>query len=884
MQTRSAIMAQSEDEIWQPPVNISQSGTADQPFYVVDAGGVTYLFWQDTIGGFAYTTNAEGDWRTPQPVSLPFSTPFFTPPTSEFFEAQYVPVLVADDNGAVHAFWSDQANRLYYSRAQTTSLPDVAAWTNPLQLAQSAVGLSVNIDANGVIHLAYFRTEESNDAPPGVYVRRSVNEGGDWSSPVNLYASSYLRTLSAGQAHLRVETGAPDQVYVVWDDPFLEGVFLAQSTDGGETWLEPVVIDQRQPEDAETATGPSQIEVLASNENVHLVWRAQHDQGNCQQFHQWSGDGGVTWQDATAIFEDGAGCLASNRLFAGAEDDLIFLLTRIRNEFYLRAWDEGRWSVQEQQVSLPGFVHPQVFRSVTLNCLQYSVTEDNQLFVFGCGSSLTNDIWALQRPLGDAASWAPLFPDASPWSPPVVIGRPTYQPSWMSLVSDGENNLHVFWSQVEPVRNITETVIYYARFEEDRWSNVTAIVSFPGDGEDMPLVKVDEDANLFYLFWSTGVPSTIYVSRASIPRAATVAEWSAPTPLPASATFSNHLDVAVDRSGALFAAFAVPLNEDRGLYLTKSEDNGETWDAPAQIFDGRSAGWEMVGEPQLILVGDNQLHATVSRYALPGFDSTGFGHLRSLDGGGSWSDLTLVSESPTAWRQMVSTGARVVHQLWQDAENRDVTWHSVSADAGSNWSQPVRFTEFGQTVQQSAVAADNAGRLHLINVIQDIQNRTLLQEWLWDGAAWELGDSLRLQLVNAQSRVSHFDAVYQPSERLAAVYMNGRVSVVGGQQTANYQLLGSFRPLEIPADQVQVPPTLTPTSPMPTPTPTAVPDVTPTPDLQALDLDDANSGSLQIGPLDAGSTAGQMALGILPALLVVLAVFGVGIYTRRVRK
>ena len=55
-------------------------------------------------------------------------------------------------------------------------------------------------------------------------------------------------------------------------------------------------------------------------------------------------------------------------------------------------------------------------------------------------------------------------------------------------------------------------------------------------------------------------------------------------------------------------AFSIPVNESRGIYLTRSEDMGESWQEPILVFDGVDAGWDVVGAPQVVMSDDGVLH------------------------------------------------------------------------------------------------------------------------------------------------------------------------------------------------------------------------------------------------------------------------------------
>ncbi len=88
------------------------------------------------------------------------------------------------------------------------------------------------------------------------------------------------------------------------------------------------------------------------------------------------------------------------------------------------------------------------------------------------------------------------------------------------------------------------------------------------------------------------------------------------------------------------------------------------------------------------------------------------------------------------------------------------------------------------------------------------------------------------------------------------------------------------RPLELPAVLPTPLPTLTPTptSP-PQPTPTATPLPTPT-----LDFSGGQADQLQVGPVSLPGSWAGLVVGAVPAVMIVLVAFGIGVLLVRGRQ
>ena len=88
------------------------------------------------------------------------------------------------------------------------------------------------------------------------------------------------------------------------------------------------------------------------------------------------------------------------------------------------------------------------------------------------------------------------------------------------------------------------------------------------------------------------------------------------TGLPTPSRLINSTDVVADGAGRIFTAYVVPVNEERGIYITQSNDNGSAWSAPVRVFDAVEAGWERIEQPKIVLDSRGVLHLVFVRAAI----------------------------------------------------------------------------------------------------------------------------------------------------------------------------------------------------------------------------------------------------------------------------
>jgi hypothetical protein len=855
--------AQAVEEDWTTPVNLSQSGAATESRIVVDESGQLHILWLDSLDGVTYSRTTDEGWSTAEPITSPFES---------------VPVLVADSEGRMHALWQNEDNVLFYSHTEADDITSAEGWTPPIQLTISVLAFDMVISEDGQLHLTYIKNviaEEDEDEPieedpAGVYYRSSDDNGTNWSDPVSLFSSLYFRLLDAKDAHLQIAT-AGDLIYAVWDDNPGERVLSRRSADGGLTWEEIRQVDGREESDGIDSTSPSQLKVIINGQIVYLHWQAGHDGLACTQYFQWSNDGGVTWQPRKQIFENFHFCSEQSLIFL--YNDYLLLLTNTESETYLLAWDGRQWSELEEQVALSNFLDPETFRPLSLNCRQGKMSGDH-LYLIGCDAIGGGDIWITSRTANNVAE---LFPTPSVWHTPQAIT--TVETSIQSPISiaDTEGRIHVLWSQAKNTADgesfaSAEASVYYARWDGAAWLGPDTVVTSPTGAAEHPSVTIDSSGHLL-LVWSGGAAGDIYFSHANASQANVASTWTEPILLPALRPAVSMSDIVSDRAGTIYVVYAISLNENRGIYLTKSDDGGRSWSVPVTAFDGVMADWAMVDNPHLSLTGNGNLHLLWTKYGLPPNQAPlALYYTRSVDGGDSWSIPELVVEGPVSWTGIRGIGERIVHRAWQEHVSEGTTfWHEYSLDGGITWNRPeLIIPGFDDQVGPATFTLDRFDQLHLLQMTNET-----LRHWLWDNNSW-LDQEELIMGDQALSRPGALTAAVAADGSLAAIYTGLVPDKVSG--LLQDRLSFASRPLDAPEIVPTPLPTLIPT-PLPTATSTPTPGPSPTPPVAF--STGAGEATGLLTPFFARIPQAGVVFGLIPAGLLVLIVFLIGLRSVR---
>lgn len=718
---------QSETD-WTLPVNISQSGISSNPVAVVDVRGNIHAIWVDEIDGYRYSRSPDGvRWTPPLAVAFPFSS------------KDYTPFLLADSNGSIHVFWITQRFELFYSQTTPDDFVDPSKWITT-RLSRGASNFDVVIDAQGALHIVYIGnfTDALNTA--GIYYRKSIIGGGFWSEPKTIYHSEYFRATTSLNTYVRVavsNTFPGQKVYISWDNRPQKRIFLATSVNEGETWS--AAQQFKGPDDIGGYGTPFNFTVWAGGKNLLLMWQVgEPGASKCSVYSQWSGDGGNTWGDIILLFGGPTTCPTNIKSVLSQNGKVAVLLNNIGDPILL-AWDGVQWSEPQSQIRLPALSNPATYDAILLGCRQDIFYKD-KLFVIGCDQTKEGaDIWFLSRSLVPMEEW---FSPFSIWGDPQAVEIEEKDTSFLTSATDTLGNIHVVWVESSHLADASKPSISYLRWEGSAWTGPETIIQNL-DGQPLQLTLHSDSQSRLMLAWVDGSTGDLLFSWANLDQANLPSGWATSTVLPSPSQFNSSPDVIVDSTGRIVVAYAITHNEDRGIYIVQSTDNGFTWSPYIQVFDGVLAQWELVDAPKITLDGDGVLHLLFIRRSSHIGQPVGLYYTQSKDGGMTWSDPGIVSKGEIFWSDIVSYDNHTVHRLWQE-ENELVVANlsQVSLDGGATWDKLLDVTGVSETVTPVALATNGTNGLYFVQLVRKniagaVNRDTLvLQDWKWDGTRW----------------------------------------------------------------------------------------------------------------------------------------------------
>lgn len=844
------VAAQSIETVWAPPINLSRSGAASSPSLVFVPNGPTLAVWKDKFDGLVYSILQDGEWSPPKGGNFPFD--------------ESVPQLVADSKGNIHAFWLEKDSTLQYSQISLTNF-GTGSWPAATKLDDAASALKVFVTSKDEVHLAYVRTANSATNPAGVYFRKRIFSSKTWTPPILLYTSSYLRLLESTDIKMDlIEMESPEGVpslYLMWDDHPQAQILLAISTDDGNTWEDPIKIRGA----SDTAAPPIAFGMVRTDETLLFLWQEKTSDTNCRQLYQTFALDGTAIGPPQAMLSQFPVCPEKNQLFSTPQG--VLLQTSLFGLNYLLAWDGSAWSEPQLQQELSNFVNPETLQTIQLECLNMVSVGEDEIYLLACDNGDTQgDIWFTSRKLTSTENW---FSNPTGWKTPASFFSTDNELSSLAVVADAKGRLHAIWVQAVAGTN-GQAKIYYARWDGKQWAYIVSVIS-PPSGRATGLDAAIDAAGQLYLVWSGGEAGEIYFSWANADLAGTPSEWSKPVALPMARSVGTSPDIVVGENGTIYVAYAIPLNEHRGIYLTTSRDGGETWTDPQQILDGVAAGWEIVDAPSLSTTADGTLQALFWQLPPPdGAPVKGLYQSRSEDNGATWSapEEVIRAELVSSWLEHF--GPEVTYRLWQENRNEElVTYLEASPDLGLTWTEPVNFTDFDAAVVGSELVLDHSGLLRLLQLVDDTNAGLVLQESVWNGNSWSKEERTIVDVAGTQDKSWLLQASVSSDGILGVLIAGVKNTALVAPGTDIYFTSRSLEESAPPPPPVLIPTpegTLAPNVSTPTETPTTAT----TPQAASPAASGNSSSTLAVDNTILGPIVGLVASGLLVVLAFVI--------------
>ena len=238
-----------------------------------------------------------------------------------------------------------------------------------------------------------------------------------------------------------------------------------------------------------------------------------------------------------------------------------------------------------------------------------------------------------------------------------------------------------------------------------------------------------------------------------------------------------------------------------------------------------------------------------------------------------------VVDGEVKWSQITSDAQGSVYRIWQEViNNQTIIRYQRFVDGNADWSLPESLSSFGESLRIAKLVVDQAGQLHLLQIVQDLSGRLILRHWLWQDGRWVVSENSELAYAPNTDVIS-MAATVSSDEELDLVYST--ITDTELSEVLQNNLFFTNRSLELPS-VMPVEPTSTP-APVNTPSPSATPTVqsiiTPT-------LEPTQTQALEaLATLESGDQSGNtfngLVIGGILAGLIVVAGIGFGIWRSR---
>jgi hypothetical protein len=299
----SGAAAQSSAITWSKPENLSNTPQSSaSPVIIADDYGNVHVFWSEDVSGSTRPVLAgSGD-------SI-YYTRWDGTSWTQPVDILYVPndpmadqiSAAIDKQGFLHLVWTGLTN-IYYSKARAAEAGSAQAWLKPVVIAtnsaRSSLESSVVADDNGGVHIIYATRGDD----PGVYHVES-SDGETWSGPQRL--SEPFDPLETSLGRVKIIVDGAGRLHSVWQTSDINGygqaIYYTRSTDRGETWAPPRQMVYRQTGDFDVSW--PYIMAVGPSE-LHLIYTGGSTIGAAGRYEYVSADGGETWSEPQHIIPE----------------------------------------------------------------------------------------------------------------------------------------------------------------------------------------------------------------------------------------------------------------------------------------------------------------------------------------------------------------------------------------------------------------------------------------------------------------------------------------------------------------------------------------------------------------------------------------------------
>ena len=320
----SLALAQTSPFDWSVPQRITErQELTSEPILVADQSGLLHLFWSPVSSdsqSIYYSVWNGSSWT--QPVDI----------LSNF---QIIgPTAAVDSKGNIYLVFSDGTS-IYYSQSLVGQAISAANWSKPIAIINGLSHAQILTDTNDRLYI--FFPGLSSTGPKLI----TSEDGGDtWSDEISISLTS---TPDRAADYVRAAISVDGTIHVVWTEYQLPqgwpplGLYYAHSNDGGDTWSRPVEL---------AGEFYNQVNITTFGDRIiHTAWNGAAGTGG--RYYRWSQDGGDTWSSVTAVIPAGNGGSEGPPQLAVDNLGTLHMITTYNQRvwyLFVQGPDHKRWS------------------------------------------------------------------------------------------------------------------------------------------------------------------------------------------------------------------------------------------------------------------------------------------------------------------------------------------------------------------------------------------------------------------------------------------------------------------------------------------------------------------------------------------------------------
>ena len=334
-------VAQTVDPLWDGPQRLSTSdGSVLDRSIAVDSRGRAHAFWvEDRLfeGAHRLQYSRFGGKTWTTPAVR------VSERTESFAGAMSDVEAVIDSSDVIHVIWHGRGGPIQHSSVSVDRALSPSAWSEPASVSVPVLRSKLLLDSQGALTIVY--SPVAGVQPAGLASIRSTDGGNTWSEPVQIDPQ-----IPNGY---RVQDFDADEdgvggIHVVWtyvSDAGYEvlSVQYARSMSSGISWSAPSAVESATEEDR-YAIRLANPEVRVSGASVHIVY-AGGGADDIGRRHVHSSDSGATWSEPQTILaglEGAAG--ADSSYFDSAGRFHLFAQLQSPVGVYHATFANGEWS------------------------------------------------------------------------------------------------------------------------------------------------------------------------------------------------------------------------------------------------------------------------------------------------------------------------------------------------------------------------------------------------------------------------------------------------------------------------------------------------------------------------------------------------------------